>query len=88
MSIEVTRLSAADGVAISGTAHLSTMITNDSRLPSTFDSYRVIPTIPTSSGFSNIEIGTSLAPSKFEYDLGKMFVAKGKGKVRQNGEWI
>jgi hypothetical protein len=46
------------------------------------------PTIPTSSGFSNIEIGTSLAPSKFEYDLGKMFVAKGQGKVRHNGEWI
>jgi hypothetical protein len=45
-------------------------------------------TIPTSCGFSNIEIGTSLAPSKFEYDLGKMFVAKGQGKVRHNGEWI
>lgn len=46
------------------------------------------PTIPTSSGFSNITIGTSLAPSKFEYDLGKMFIAKGQGKVRQNGEWV
>lgn len=45
------------------------------------------PTIPTSSGFSNITIGTSLAPSKFEYDLGKMFIAKGQGKVRQNGVW-
>lgn len=47
-----------------------------------------MPSIPTSSGFSNIEIGTSLAPSKFTYDLGKMFVPKGQGKVRQNGEWI
>jgi hypothetical protein len=50
--------------------------------------YIPVPTIPTSSGFSNIEIGTNLAPSKFEYDLGKMFVAKGQGKVRQNGEWV
>lgn len=48
----------------------------------------IAPTIPTSSGFSNITIGTSLAPSKFTYDLGKMFVAKGQGKVRQNGEWV
>jgi hypothetical protein len=45
------------------------------------------PTIPTSSGFSNIEIGTSLAPSKFTYDLGKMFMPQVE-KVRQNGEWV
>jgi hypothetical protein len=45
------------------------------------------PTIPTSSGFSNIEIGTNLAPSKFEYDLGKMFMPQVE-KVRQNGEWV
>lgn len=45
------------------------------------------PTIPTSSGFSNIEIGTSLAPSKFTYDLGKMFMPQ-EEKVRVNGEWV
>lgn len=46
-----------------------------------------MPTIPTSSGYSNIEIDTSLAPSKFTYDLGKMFVPKVE-KVRVNGEWV
>lgn len=40
-----------------------------------------------SSGFSNITIGTSLAPSKFTYDLGKMFVPQ-EEKVRVNGEWV
>jgi hypothetical protein len=44
-------------------------------------------TIPTSSGFSNIEIGTNLAPSKFTYDLGKMFMPQ-EEKVRVNGEWV
>lgn len=46
-----------------------------------------VPTIPTSSGFSNIEISTSLAPSKVELDMGKMFVPKAE-KVRVSGEWV
>ena len=46
-----------------------------------------VPTIPTASGYSNITIGTNLAPSKVELDMGKMFVPKVE-KVRVNGEWV
>ena len=45
-----------------------------------------IPTIPTASGNSTITIGTSLAPSKVELDMGKMFVPHTE-KVRVNGAW-
>lgn len=44
------------------------------------------PTIPTSSGNSTITIGTSLAPSKVELDMGKMFCPHTE-KVRVNGAW-
>lgn len=79
-------INVSDGVAISGTAHLSPMITNDSTLPSSYEPYRTVPAIPTTSGNSTITIGTSLAPSKVELDMGKMFVPKVE-KVRVNGAW-
>lgn len=45
-----------------------------------------VPTIPTASGNSTITIGTSLAPSKVELDMGKMFTPKVE-KIRVNGAW-
>ena len=75
------------GVTIENGSSTSPMFTDDSALPSSFEPYTLPPAIPTASGNSTITIGTSLAPSKAELDMGKMFVPKVE-KVRVNGTWI
>ena len=63
----------------------SPMFTDNGQYPTVFEPHTP-PTIPTASGNSTITIGTSLAPSKVELDMGKMFCPHTE-KVRVNGAW-
>lgn len=65
----------------------SSIMINEGSTALPYEPYQNAPDLPTSVGTNTLDFGTTLKPSRFTADFGKMFVPRTE-KKRVNGAWI